>query len=284
MKRVATIAKGRLALLLIVGVSLLWLGPSLPGVHAQDKAPAMGTAPAGGKPLTAREQEGVLARQTQEEGERILTEMMRKRAAVRAFTTRGQSIDDAPPFTTTERAEGLEFYPCSACHEGEVANRRVRALEEEHDTLIFEHGGGRFWCYDACHNPDDMDSLVSLRGKPIAFDQAYLLCGQCHFQRQKDYYFGGHGRRAGAWPIPREVPVTHEEMGVSEREALGSWKSGERHLQLCTDCHDAHSPSIKPYKPSPPPPVRRGLKRKTVEAVVNVPIWEELLHREGEGE
>lgn len=187
-----------------------------------------------------------------QDDELTLQELVKRRSAVQGVTARGQTIADAPPFEATKRIEEIYYYPCSDCHDLEVSNPRVRVLEDEHTDLVFEHGGGRFWCYDACHNRTDMDHLVSLHGEPISYDETYKLCGQCHFQRQKDWYFGGHGKRAGLWRYPYEIPKTYDEMDVSEREEIGSWR-GPRLLHNCPDCHNPHSPSIKPFEPSPPP-------------------------------
>jgi hypothetical protein len=145
-------------------------------------------------------------------------------------------LERFPPFTTTERIPTLEengYYPCSDCHGAQLKpNLQVRKLEKEHRDVVLVHGGGRYWC-TTCHG-EDRDSLVSLKGKPISFDQPFLLCGQCHFDRQRDYFLGGHGKRIGNW-------------------------QGEKKLAVCTDCHDAHNPKILPKKPQPPPKLRVGL-------------------------
>jgi len=218
--------------------------------------------------------------QDPEEAQRILKEIMSKRFAHKGVTARGQTIADAPPFKTTERQDKLSWYPCADCHEGEPPNPLVRRLKDEHETLVFEHGNGRFWCYDACHNRNNMNTLVSFRGIPIGYNEAYKLCGQCHFQRQKDWYFGGHGKRAGMFREPREVPATHDEIDESERESIGTWQ-GERLVHICTDCHDAHAPAIRPYQPSPPPQVRKGLSRAVGREPQEVRIWEEMQGNQG---
>lgn len=148
-------------------------------------------------------------------------------------TTRGQTILDAPPFSVISRKEEFELYPCSECHEDEEPNPLERELEDEHEDLVLEHGGGRFWCL-TCHLEKNRDQLTSLNDTPIDFDTSFLLCGQCHFEQQKDWYFGGHGKRIGTWKGPRVI-------------------------RSCPECHDPHSPSIKPFTPKPPPKVRTGL-------------------------
>jgi len=158
----------------------------------------------------------------------------------------------APAFKVKLRKESqLESYPCMDCHDDEETNFEIRELEEEHDEFTLEHGGERFWCL-TCHQPDNRDYLRSLKNNAIDFDQSYRLCGQCHFQRQKDWFFGAHGKRVGNW-------------------------MGERKLYLCTECHDPHSPSIKPIKPNPPPKVRKGLVFVPNGTHLKAKVWEKHL-------
>jgi len=149
-------------------------------------------------------------------------------------------LEQYPPFTVSARIPVLEdegLYPCSDCHDGDfvVSNPTVRELVEMHDTseVKLQHGGGRFWCL-TCHHSEDRDSLASLKGQPISFDESFLLCGQCHFDRQQDFFKGAHGKRLGNW-------------------------QGERLVEVCTGCHDPHEPAIKPRKPFAPPAIRAGL-------------------------
>jgi hypothetical protein len=211
-------------------------------------------------------------KQSAKEADLALKRLMENRAAIQGKTRRGQTLDDAPPFKAVPRKPSIGVYPCSGCHDNVFIDGRVRDLKDEHTSLKFEHGGGRFWCYDACHNGRDMDHLVSIRRRPIDYDEAYKLCGQCHFQRFKDWNFGGHGRRAGAWPVPRDVPPAHTELRVADRETIGTWQ-GERTILSCPACHNPHSPSIKPYTLSPPPLVRSGLKRAEHGGAPDEPIW-----------
>jgi hypothetical protein len=143
-----------------------------------------------------------------------------------------------PPFTVMERVPFLEeegLYPCSDCHDGDfvVTNPRARELVDMHEEVELVHGGGRFWCL-TCHGEDDRDVLSSLKKQPISFNESFLLCGQCHFQRQKDFFTGAHGKRVDSW-------------------------QGERTLLSCTGCHNAHDPAIAPRKPFGPPALRSGL-------------------------
>lgn len=239
-----------------LGLGVLVLGALLGGLPgaAGGRSARADEAPAGqaSKPRRAPAQSAA-------EADRELARLMAERKGVRAATARGQTVKDAPPFTVASRTERMRQFPCTKCHDNKFVDTRVRELQEEHTKLDFDHGGGRFWCYDACHKGTDIDSLASIRGRPISYDESYRLCAQCHFQRL-DWFFGGHGKRQGAWEKQDKIPPTAEELRVEDREQIGRWQ-GERVLLSCTECHDAHSPSFKPVEPSPPPRVRAGLTR-----------------------
>ncbi len=165
----------------------------------------------------------------------------------------------APAFMVKLRKEEeLDAFPCMDCHEDEEPNPTERELEEDHEDLVLEHGGGRFWCI-TCHHLEQRDYLTSLKNKRIDFDQSYRLCGQCHFQRQKDWFFGGHGKRVGNW-------------------------KGDRELYLCTECHNPHSPAIEPIPPNPPPKVRKGLEYVPTKHHKHVNVWEKYLPNQNKEE
>jgi len=140
---------------------------------------------------------------------------------------------DTPPFRVVPRKDHLTFFPCTACHAALTPNPTPRKLVVAPHPAALDHGRGRIWCLD-CHQLKDRDHLHTFAGEPVDFDDAYLVCGQCHFNRQRDWYFGAHGKRADNW-------------------------RGQRLIYDCTACHDPHSPSLKARAPSPPPPVRAGL-------------------------
>ncbi len=140
----------------------------------------------------------------------------------------------APPFKVVPRIDQLMFYPCMTCHAKKKPDPRPRKLVLTPHPAALKHGKGRFWCL-TCHQLDDRNQLHTLAGEPVSFDDAYLVCGQCHANRQMDWYFGGHGKR------------------------LANWR-GERVIYDCTFCHDPHDPTLKPRAPGPPPPVRIGLR------------------------
>jgi len=131
------------------------------------------------------------------------------------------------------RKDDLFFYPCTQCHAAMEPNPEIRPLNAIHDSDL-EHGRGRIWCL-SCHDLENRDYLRTLLAELVDFDEAHLVCGGCHANRHKDWYFGAHGKRIGNL-------------------------QGDRTLYNCTHCHDAHSPAIKDRAPKPAPPVRAGLK------------------------
>jgi hypothetical protein len=136
-------------------------------------------------------------------------------------------------FRVLPQKAGILLFPCSQCHAAKPPDPKPRALVGAPHVADLPHGKGRFWCID-CHRLDNRDQLVLLDGTPVEFDDAHMVCGQCHGNRHRDWWFGAHGKRAANW-------------------------SGERVVWNCTHCHDAHHPALAPRKPSKPPPVRAGL-------------------------
>lgn len=139
----------------------------------------------------------------------------------------------ATPFSVVARKDSLQFFPCAQCHAHMQPNPEPRKLVSAPHPAALDHGGGRMWCVD-CHSLEDRNHLKTIRDELVDFNDSYLVCGQCHADRQKDWYFGGHGKRAANW-------------------------RGDREIYSCTHCHDPHSPGLKPRAPSDPPPVRAGL-------------------------
>ncbi len=266
---------GLLFLLLAVFLSFLFLPSSLFTPHAPNAAEPGAKKSAAGQ---AEKKTGQVADEEEDDETTEVIDLVRaglfkeSPRSIQGRTVRGQTISSVPPFRVLRRKGSLENYPCSDCHEDEVANPKERELTEEHEDVTLDHGQGRFWCL-TCHGTPTKDALSSLKGKPIDFDFAFALCGRCHFQRQKDWYFGGHGKRVGAWRKPRETPLTYDKLKVEDRATIGRW-NGPRVILSCPACHDPHSPSIKPYLTSPPPKVRKGLLPRGKRAKAHLPLWE----------
>jgi hypothetical protein len=142
---------------------------------------------------------------------------------------------DAPRYRVVARKQLLALYPCSQCHKLLPLNTMPRNLVAAPHPADLRHGQGRFWCLD-CHLASDHDdSLHTLAGTKVDYNDSSLVCGQCHGARHRDWAFGGHGKRVAGW-------------------------QGERQIYACTHCHDPHSPKLLPRQAGKPPQVRSGLE------------------------
>jgi hypothetical protein len=155
---------------------------------------------------------------------------------------------EAPAFSVVPRKDHLALFPCSQCHKVLPLNAQPRKLVNAPHPAALDHGKGRMWCLD-CHQGNDRDALHTVGGAKVDFDQSYLVCGQCHSARQRDWYFGAHGKRVVGW-------------------------KGEREIYSCTHCHDPHSPTLKPRAPSAPPPLRAGLAPMSREREPTLMPWQ----------
>jgi len=117
-----------------------------------------------------------------------------------------------------------EYFPCSDCHEDELADPRRRELDE-HENIQLAHGD--LWCLD-CHQSDQRDLLHLSDSSPVAMAESWRLCSRCHAKKIPEWRAGIHGKRTGSWWGPKEF-----------------WS--------CVVCHDPHAPLFKPLRPEPPP-------------------------------
>ena len=101
-------------------------------------------------------------------------------------------------------------------------------------TSQLRHDEQHRWCLD-CHDAADRDWLHLASGERVPFERSYLLCGQCHGEKLRDWRAGVHGRRTGLW-------------------------NGQKSYLLCAHCHNPHQPRFRPIAPKPAPrrPERPG--------------------------
>jgi hypothetical protein len=115
---------------------------------------------------------------------------------------------------------------CETCH--------TRIREPQHKAIVLHHAEEQRTCL-GCHNPDDRDTLRLASGKTLAFEESYLLCGQCHGPKLRDWRLGLHGKRTGEW-------------------------NGKRTYLLCVHCHSPHQPGFPPMhamqRPARPEEIR----------------------------
>lgn len=117
---------------------------------------------------------------------------------------------------------------CVACHTSKGAPEACTAChtattEKAHAGIVLRHAEEQRGCLD-CHDEDDRDRLRLANGTPVAFDESYRLCGQCHGTQFRDWRVGLHGKRTGSW-------------------------SGRREYRLCVHCHSPHAPRFPPMTP-----------------------------------
>ncbi|HEY7500779.1 MAG TPA: hypothetical protein VH740_19810 [Vicinamibacterales bacterium] len=127
-----------------------------------------------------------------------------------------------PPFS-----DGV--FPCTECHvEKDLpTNKTRRQLVDAHDDIVLKHDEEHRWCLD-CHDAGNRDRLHLASGEPVAFEESYRVCGQCHGEKYRDWRVGVHGRRIGQW-------------------------NGAKEYLLCVHCHSPHQPRFKSLAPEPAP-------------------------------
>ncbi|MEN8177488.1 MAG: cytochrome C [Pseudomonadota bacterium] len=152
-----------------------------------------------------------------------------------------------PPPEVPRRQHKLTFYPCSQCHKFWKTNPVPHKLAPVHRVGL-NHGQNRFWCL-TCHDADNRDLLRTEQDGKVGFNKSWRVCGQCHANRQRDWYFGAHGKRANDWS---EAPKRYN----------------------CTHCHDPHFPPFEQKKPQPKPPVRAGLEPMKNNKAQKPNLWE----------
>lgn len=145
---------------------------------------------------------------------------------------------DVPAFSVIPSARDRDMHPCSNCHTWTKSDLTPRRLKKPHDNFELRHGlhgKGEFWCF-TCHTLDGKGGLRTFEGRKLDFNEAYILCSQCHVREARDWVFGAHGKRVANW-------------------------TGERQVYNCTVCHYQHDPSIEPRAALAGPVVRQGLAR-----------------------
>lgn len=141
------------------------------------------------------------------------------------------------PFHVVSTKDKMQYFPCSSCHEYIPANPAPRILEQAPHYSEVRHGRTNMWC-NTCHQLEDKNSLRTVFGDPVNFDDSYLVCAQCHSRVYEDWQYGAHGKRQKRW-------------------------RGGREIDTCTHCHNPHiNPGFEPRQPLPPPGVRKGMQHQ----------------------
>jgi hypothetical protein len=139
----------------------------------------------------------------------------------------GDKVEVPPP----EFEDGI--FPCTDCHDPEIGyNATRRELKMVHSEIELRHDEEHRWCLD-CHDAENRDMLRLASGQLVEFTESYLLCGQCHGDKYRDWRAGAHGRRSGEW-------------------------NGVKTYLLCVHCHNSHAPAFGKLDPRPAPVPPRG--------------------------
>ena len=117
-----------------------------------------------------------------------------------------------PRFFTLARTPSIEKYPCATCHTLPIDRMRgpAGAPRRAHWDVTLEHAEASVMSCATCHALDAPDRLRTLENRPVAFDESYQVCAQCHGRQASDWSAGAHGKRVGGWAAPRVVyPCAH---------------------------------------------------------------------------
>lgn len=144
------------------------------------------------------------------------------RISAEALSTAPRRVPMQDPPRT--RIGGLD-QECSSCHAIFSSTADEPAERLQHTHIVLEHGLNNR-C-DNCHTKGDHDKLRLYAGEEVGFSEVQRLCAKCHGPTFRDWELGIHGK------------------------TLGSWEAGrpERHMLLCTECHDPHHPAFPAYEP-----------------------------------
>jgi cytochrome c5 len=142
----------------------------------------------------------------------------------------------------TDRESLIEMFNCTSCHDNPKKTWDLKTLKESgaHDEILekFAHASSDVMDCMTCHSLNDRDNLHMLQGKKITYNEAFLLCGQCHKNKFDDWKNGAHGKKFAFW----------DERGA---------------YQNCTSCHNPHRPASA-FDPKMPE-VRTTLVRSSLE-------------------
>ena len=134
-------------------------------------------------------------------------------------------IPDGPATLMSAPEIDDEYMPCADCHVDRASNPEVRELDDEHDEQVLAHGD--LWCLH-CHDAGKVSSLHLADGTPVALEESWQLCTQCHADKLADWRAGVHGKQTGHWRGPKEY-------------------------RTCVVCHEPHAPAFQPLAPKPAP-------------------------------
>ncbi|MBI2601481.1 MAG: hypothetical protein HYW48_00345 [Deltaproteobacteria bacterium] len=162
-----------------------------------------------------------------------------RKSSLLAFTVIFPVWLSAGTISTTEREGLIESFPCQDCHDkiGLKKERKKESPPPSHTRIEFSHMRQVKDC-QLCHNPENLNTLITLDGRTVSFNQSYEQCVNCHGEKGRDWDLGIHGKQVGSW-------------------------QGDKTRLNCTDCHNPHKPKFPEMTPLPPPPFPKfGIRKK----------------------
>lgn len=124
-------------------------------------------------------------------------------------------------FALRSREASLEKFPCQRCHKVPLSQMKHDGKDgkaKAHWNVALKHADAEVMSCSTCHFEGDMNQLCTLANQPVAINNSYRVCAQCHSKQAADWAGGAHGKRAGGWAPPRVV-------------------------KTCAECHNPHSPA-----------------------------------------
>ena len=109
---------------------------------------------------------------------------------------------------------------CKNCHQGySLKNIKGTHQRRAHWHIKLKHASEKIMKCQTCHNQEQV-WLFNFDQQRIQANYAPKLCIQCHYQQEKDWESGAHGKRVNGWQY-------------------------ERAVYNCVYCHNPHDPSFK---------------------------------------
>ena len=124
---------------------------------------------------------------------------------------------------------------CKGCHQGYlIKDIKGKKHPRAHWHIQLKHASKQIINCQTCHNQEKV-WLFNFGKKTISANHAPKMCIQCHYQQEKDWEMGAHGKRVNGWQYKRAV-------------------------YNCVFCHNPHDPSFNQAWPKVAP--SRAINRK----------------------
>ncbi|MFS4418069.1 multiheme c-type cytochrome [Maribacter sp. 2307ULW6-5] len=127
-------------------------------------------------------------------------------------------------FLIPERKGQIKSYACIECHTKPVSQMKGDGVQKAHWDIKMAHASKEIMDCATCHNPEDMNHIQTLTGRPVDFNLSHKVCLQCHDTQYEDWKGGAHGKKVAGWAPPRAS-------------------------MTCVNCHNPHDPGFEKKLP-----------------------------------